>query len=834
MRRVLLAVVAVTVLTQSGTAICAAADVAAWHLLSSTPALPPTLAVPFGVYDPMRGRILAIDQDGSLQRAPGVRVLDLMPRPHWSTLMDDTRLGNLVYDPVRDRLLAFGAQVWALSLSGTLVWRQLDTNGVSPPPRGGQSAIYDPARDRVIMFGGASGTPVYLADVWSFSLTSDTWTELHPAGAAPGGREGHGAIYDPVLQRMLVFGGHYEAASRGFWNDLWQLSLDDTPTWTELHPAGTLPGARSAFGTVYDPVRRRMLIHGGINAQSGVEPDDLWALSLDGAPAWTPILTANHLRGRSYPVDVYDPVADRLLRCGAGGYPLTSELSLADPAEWHSVLPADPVPSPGLHHGHDVVYDSRRDRFTELGGWFSTVDSSMWGFAPRESSQWTPLSSLITPDFDYFYDGVHTQVAAYDSLDDALLAFDGGQVWSMPAEGEHGWTPLGAPAPFEDLNFEDPGFDAGVSVDSPNHRLIITGGFLPAGHVQIGSTNGVWALTLGPTTQWTQLGILPQPHGSALHASFHDPFRHRLILVGGYWNGGHIPIPIRAYGPTVWTTPIDSSLAWTDLSSTSGALPPGPPASRAAFDPQRNRLYLFADSTVWMRDTDDTGAWTQLDFASPRPVVGGSVAYDPVRDQVVALFAQTPGSDDVQVWALTVGPPSASLVGSSPSANGVALTWESPAAIGRATSLQRYDGRSAWADLGPLDFNAQGLATFVDQSVSAGHRYDYRVGISIAGSPWFSNPVTVATADASRLMLSGPNPAIGVFRVDFNLPQAGPARLEAFDVTGRRCFSREVGGLGPGAHSILLDAGGSLRPGIYVVRLQYAGKTQTGRVVFMR
>src|SRR5260221_988829 len=112
----------------------------------------------------------------------------------------------------------------------------------------------------------------------------------------------------------------------------------------------------------------------------------------------------------------------------------------------------------------------------------------------------------------------------------------------MPAEGENEWTPLGSPRPFEDLNFEALGFDAGMSLDSRNHRLILTGGFLPAGHVQIGSTKGVWALPLEPVAQWTKLGDLPQLHGSALHASFYDPIRHRLILVGGVWNGGEIPI----------------------------------------------------------------------------------------------------------------------------------------------------------------------------------------------------------------------------------------------------------------------------------------------------
>jgi hypothetical protein len=235
-----------------------------------------------------------------------------------------------------------------------------------------------------------------------------------------------------------------------------------------------------------------------------------------------------------------------------------------------------------------------------------------------------------------------------------------------------------------------------------------------------------------------------------------------------------------------------------------------------------------------MRDADDTGAWTQLEFASPRPVVGGSVAYDPVREQVVALFARGPGSEDVQAWALTVAPPSASLVGSSPSTGVIALKWESVAAIGRAAALERREGSSAWIELGPLGFTPQGIATFADHDVSAGRTYDYRVRISIAGSPWFSNFATISAPGAGSLALSGPNPAIGALRVDFSLPQSGTARVEAFDVIGRRCFSRDVGGLGAGGHSLLLDAGSSLRPGIYVIRVQYAGETRTRRVVFMR
>src|SRR6058998_2342582 len=118
------------------------------------------MIVPYGVYDPLRNRVLAIDQDCSYRRSPGVHVFEPMPQPHWSTLsIDSTELGSLVYDPVRDRLLAVGAQIWALSLSGALEWRQLDTNAASPARRGGESAIYDPVHDRIIMFAGAGDSP---------------------------------------------------------------------------------------------------------------------------------------------------------------------------------------------------------------------------------------------------------------------------------------------------------------------------------------------------------------------------------------------------------------------------------------------------------------------------------------------------------------------------------------------------------------------------------------------------------------------------------------------------------------------------------------------------
>ena len=78
------------------------------------------------------------------------------------------------------------------------------------PARSGHSAIYDPVRDRMVVFGGYSGTgyTYFLNDVWVLSLAGmPAWTQLTPTGTPPSARYGHSAIYDPVRDRMVVFGG---------------------------------------------------------------------------------------------------------------------------------------------------------------------------------------------------------------------------------------------------------------------------------------------------------------------------------------------------------------------------------------------------------------------------------------------------------------------------------------------------------------------------------------------------------------------------------------------------------------------------------------------------
>jgi hypothetical protein len=77
-----------------------------------------------------------------------------------------------------------------------------------------------------------------------------------------------------------------------------------------------------------------------------------------------------------------------------------------------------------------------------------------------------------------------------------------------------------------------------------------------------------------------------------------------------------------------------------------------------------------------------------------------------------------------------------------------------------------------------------------------------------------------------------PNPARQQFTVGFTLPDATPAMIELFDVSGRRVASRSVGAMGAGHH--VVDFGmHEHAPGMYVLVLKRAGSALARRVAIV-
>jgi hypothetical protein len=88
-------------------------------------------------------------------------------------------------------------------------------------------------------------------------------------------------------------------------------------------------------------------------------------------------------------------------------------------------------------------------------------------------------------------------------------------------------------------------------------------------------------------------------------------------------------------------------------------------------------------------------------------------------------------------------------------------------------------------------------------------------------------------ASATSLALTGalPNPSRGDrITVAFSLTGSEPARLELFDLAGRRLTARAVGAFGTGSHRVALTPARRLAPGIYVLRLTQSGVTRAARV----
>jgi hypothetical protein len=79
-----------------------------------------------------------------------------------------------------------------------------------------------------------------------------------------------------------------------------------------------------------------------------------------------------------------------------------------------------------------------------------------------------------------------------------------------------------------------------------------------------------------------------------------------------------------------------------------------------------------------------------------------------------------------------------------------------------------------------------------------------------------------------------PNPAVGAFAVSFAFTGAGSAKLEVFDVAGRRVLARELKASRAERQSVVLGEGLDLPAGIYLVRLSRAGRAVSARVAMLR
>jgi hypothetical protein len=142
----------------------------------------------------------------------------------------------------------------------------------------------------------------------------------------------------------------------------------------------------------------------------------------------------------------------------------------------------------------------------------------------------------------------------------------------------------------------------------------------------------------------------------------------------------------------------------------------------------------------------------------------------------------------------------------------------------------RRTAETVWEARGTASPEGGDRLVFEDPDIVPGERYAYALGDEHVATVW----VDVPTVPMFSLEGFRPNPAEGPITVAFTLDSTAPARLEIFDLAGRRVSSSEVSGPGPGRRLVAVAGGRSLPAGVYTIRLSQDGRTLSTRGAVVR
>jgi hypothetical protein len=709
----------------------------------------------------------------------------------------------VVYDAANQRAVVFGGQrgserlndVRVLPLEGAPGWAQLLPAGTPPTPRSDAAAIYDPQRQRMIVFGGSDGA--LQNEVWALSLDSNpAWTLLTPTGTPPAPRRGALAIYDAWNDRLIVFGGYDGSAAR---NDVWALSLGASPAWTALAPTGTAPSVREGASGVYDPLVRRLVMFGGYNAATNTYLAQTWTLSLTGTPTWKKIFAPGaEPTARAFGSAIVDPVHSMMVVVGGyngqQSFSETSVLMLYTNPVWQAWGPGPA--SLARRHAAGAVYDPLQGRVILFGG---AVDhwefplSDVWSLPLSSPTAWTRVLPADEPPFPLPRRDFCTAVA-----NDQLIVFGGGSAgaylddaYVRPMSGGP-WTSLA------DAGVRPPGRSgAQMLYDPPGNRLLVFGGGTDTDHL-----SDLWEYSFG-SSAW---GLLASHDGlSSVTGAVYDPVRHRAVMLDSYTAGSMYTVAMNLddYGMSVIINPQPSN-----------SIPSNRFSYSLIYQPSRDRVVMFGGAygpnkfnQVWFLPLSGPAIWYQeaIQGVPPSARWAHTAVYDATRDRMVVIGGWDGSAALNDAWELTLG---------------TQPTW-------RQLNPSGALPRSRDAAGAVYDATREKIVLFGGFDPGAPEF------LNDLGSLSFGGTVSVEAPQVSRLSLAGarPNPAARAFSIAFSLEDASPARLELFDVAGRRVFAREVGSLGAGAHEVSVGEGRALAGGLYFVRLGQRGRLLTSRVV---
>jgi hypothetical protein len=466
-----------------------------------------------------------------------------------------------------------------------ITWTTLVANGAvgSPSGRSGALMVYDSANNRLIITSGFDGT-TYLSDVWQYSISGGTFSQITPTGTAPGGRELGNIGYDVVNHRAILMGGWQGAASSNR-NDVIQLSLaSGSEAWTTIKANDLTNQAVAAWssGSCDVDTSRNILVMSMIDGFDTAVCKYTYAFNLSDTTATAPLYSLN--------------VADYFRARDATAYCYNSTSGEMILINGYSAMDDDATIANGDHV------------------------SEVWAYN-RSTNSWR--SALGGP---YGVPQCEGALAVYDSANDRILVYGGltsagqksGDVWQLKADVNGMYHPTKinpvGPAP-------PPRWLMAGCYDPVNQRMVIT-----AGDGLTSVQNDTWALSLTLGSEaWTQL----TPAGVTIQVwqptYLYDASTQRLYIHAGCLD----------HAGTLYT----GQLLYLDISTTNGtAVSPGTTGGTAvrgsvmALDSANSRLVCFggvngttSDNTTRYVSTSTLASWTTVSTQDP-PVARRSFA----------------------------------------------------------------------------------------------------------------------------------------------------------------------------------------------------------------
>ncbi len=492
------------------------------------------------------------------------------------------------FDSARNRIVRFGsvsqydcAETWEWDGSAW-IWREPKH---SPSPRLYHAMAYDPIRQRVVMFGGrtpSSSDPVD-QDTWEWD--GDDWI-MRQLAIQPPAMERHAMIWDPLSQRILMYG-----AGEGW---AW-----DGNNWERVL-SGLEPGVASGHAMAYDPIRQRIVMFGGVDVDGMAAKMHTWngsSWELQ-TPMHSPSIQVNHRMA-------WDPTIGRILMLGLDSTRTSGTTWAWDGSDWIELAPTN---HPGIRQNALLVTDTVKGEVILFGGHYVT------GFQPGtfyqdtwrwDGSNWHLESLHETP--------LVGMAASYDSLRDRLLIIDASynnNLWELKDGAFTELFPANRPPGRESIS---------MVYDSARDRLVMFGGYsYPSRSDDTWEWDG---------NDWQQRFPAHSPPPLSDYAMVYDSVRQRVVLFGGKNDDRRDVNDTWEWDGSDWIhrRPLNR--------------PPAISSHAMAFDSHRGVTVLFGGGVVSYSDLTwewDGNDWT-LRFPGNQPprMRDQSLVYDAARRRTV-------------------------------------------------------------------------------------------------------------------------------------------------------------------------------------------------------